>query len=123
LIQRTPPDRLRWLAQKIEDDGADQLVRYAVASALIIMAIEMEVAGVPDGRQRDRAGREGGQRAVRPLTDPDPATTHPDGVRLLGWWAISGEALMDMLRRCHQGEPPDAVYAEEYANSEHFTGD
>lgn len=37
----------------------------------------------------------------------------------LGWWSISGEALLDMLRRAHAGESPDAVYAEEYANSEH----
>lgn len=36
-------------------------------------------AGEPDGRQRDRAGREGGQRAARPLTDLDPATPS-DGV-------------------------------------------
>lgn len=35
----------------------------------------------------------------------------------LGWWAISGEALLDMLRRTHAGEDPDVVYAEEYANS------
>lgn len=42
-----------------------------------------------------------------------------DGVRPLGWWVIEGESLMDMLRRCHEGEDPDAVYAEEYANSEH----
>ena len=38
---------------------------------------------------------------------------------LLGYWAISGEALLDMLRRAHDGEDPDLVYAEEYANSKH----
>lgn len=36
----------------------------------------------------------------------------------LGWWAISGEALLDMLRRAHAGEDPDMVYVEEYANSD-----
>jgi hypothetical protein len=36
----------------------------------------------------------------------------------LGWWAISGEALLAMLRRCADGEDPDLVYAEEYANCE-----
>lgn len=37
----------------------------------------------------------------------------------LGWWAIHGEDLLNMLRRCHAGEDPDLVYAEEYANSDH----
>jgi hypothetical protein len=37
----------------------------------------------------------------------------------LGWWTISGEGLLFMLRRVAAGEDPDAVYAEEYANSEH----
>lgn len=36
----------------------------------------------------------------------------------LGWWTISGEALLDMLRRVHDGEDPDLVYAEEYVNSD-----
>lgn len=36
----------------------------------------------------------------------------------LGWWTISGEALLDLLRRAHLGEDPDLMYAEEYANSE-----
>ena len=36
-----------------------------------------------------------------------------------GWWAISGEALLSMLRRVAAGEEPDLVYAEEYANSDH----
>jgi hypothetical protein len=44
--------------------------------------------------------------------DHEPA---PD----LGWWSISGEALLDMLHRVADGEDPDLVYAEEYANSEH----
>lgn len=37
----------------------------------------------------------------------------------LGWWCISGEAMMDMLRRAHAGEDPEMVYVEQYANSEH----
>jgi hypothetical protein len=37
----------------------------------------------------------------------------------LGWWCISGEALLDMLKRVADGENPDLVFAEEYANSEH----
>ena len=37
----------------------------------------------------------------------------------LGWWTISGEAFLDALRRAHQGEDPDILYAEHYANSDH----
>ncbi len=37
----------------------------------------------------------------------------------LGWWAISGEAFMDALRRVADGETPEWVYAEYYANSDH----
>lgn len=37
----------------------------------------------------------------------------------LGWWTLSGEALMEMLARCHTGEDPWAVYLEFYANSDH----
>lgn len=37
----------------------------------------------------------------------------------LGWWVISGEALLAMLRRCADGESPDLVLAEEYANAGH----
>lgn len=36
----------------------------------------------------------------------------------LGWWTISGEALLDALRRVRDGDDPDLVYAELYANSE-----
>lgn len=50
-----------------------------------------------------------------------------DQVRALGWWTISGECLMDMMRRAHAGEDPEMVYAEEYANAEidrrHLDGD
>ncbi len=37
----------------------------------------------------------------------------------LGWWVISDEALLEMLRRCADGEDPSLVMAEEYANCDH----
>lgn len=37
----------------------------------------------------------------------------------LGWWTLSGQALMDALRRVQDGDDPDVVYAELYANSDH----
>lgn len=37
----------------------------------------------------------------------------------LGWWALPGDVLLDLLRRAHAGEDPDLLYAEEYANCEH----
>ena len=37
----------------------------------------------------------------------------------LGWWTISGAALLDMLRQVSAGADPDMVYAEAYANSDH----
>ena len=37
----------------------------------------------------------------------------------MGWWAISGEDLLDMLRRAANGENPDLIYAEAYANARH----
>lgn len=37
----------------------------------------------------------------------------------LGWWTISGETLLELLRRAHAGEDPNLLYAEEYANAEH----
>lgn len=38
--------------------------------------------------------------------------------RELGWWAISGEAFLDALKRAAAGEDPDLIYAEHYANSD-----
>lgn len=35
----------------------------------------------------------------------------------LGWWTISGEALLAALHRAQLGEDPDMIYAELYANS------
>lgn len=37
----------------------------------------------------------------------------------LGWWVVSGENLLDLLRRAHAGEDPEMLYIEEYVNSEH----
>lgn len=34
------------------------------------------------------------------------------------WWTIQGHALRAALRRAHEGEDPELVYAELYANSE-----
>jgi len=36
----------------------------------------------------------------------------------LGWWTISGEELLRLLREAHEGADPDLLYAEAYANSE-----
>jgi len=36
----------------------------------------------------------------------------------LGWWAISGEALMDALHRANTGEDAGLLYAELYANTD-----
>lgn len=35
----------------------------------------------------------------------------------MGWWAITSEALLAMLRQVEAGESADMVYAEHYANS------
>lgn len=37
----------------------------------------------------------------------------------LGWWVIAGDDLLDLLRRAHEGENPDLLYAEAYVNSDH----
>lgn len=36
----------------------------------------------------------------------------------LGWWTIHGDDLMDMLRAVADGQHPDLVYAEAYANGQ-----
>jgi hypothetical protein len=35
----------------------------------------------------------------------------------LGWWAISGDSLLAALHRAHDGEDPDLLFAELYANT------
>lgn len=37
----------------------------------------------------------------------------------LGWHVISGELLLESLRRVAEGEDPDLVFAELWANAEH----
>lgn len=37
----------------------------------------------------------------------------------LGWWVVHGQVLLDALRRAKEGEDPDMLYAELYANSVH----
>ena len=37
----------------------------------------------------------------------------------LGWHVISGDTLLDLLRRAAAGEEPDLLYAEEWANADH----
>jgi len=36
----------------------------------------------------------------------------------MGLWVIHGETLIQALRRTHEGEDPDIVYAELYANAD-----
>jgi hypothetical protein len=40
-------------------------------------------------------------------------------LRGLGWHVISGEQLLDALRRCAAGADPDLIYAEMWANADH----
>lgn len=35
-----------------------------------------------------------------------------------GWWVISGDELIAALQRAHDGEDPELLYVELYANSE-----
>jgi hypothetical protein len=35
------------------------------------------------------------------------------------WHVISEPDLLELLRRCENGEPADTVYAEHYANANH----
>lgn len=37
----------------------------------------------------------------------------------LGWHVISGEGLLELLRRANAGEDPDLLFAEAWANAEH----
>lgn len=34
-----------------------------------------------------------------------------------GWWSISGDAIIEALRRSHAGDDPEVVYMELYANA------
>lgn len=35
------------------------------------------------------------------------------------WWVINGEDLLLMLTQAYNGEEPEMIYMEHYANSEH----
>jgi hypothetical protein len=37
----------------------------------------------------------------------------------LGWWTIAGEEFLRALRLVAEGDDPEMVYAEFYANSDH----
>lgn len=37
----------------------------------------------------------------------------------LGWHVIAGDHLLEALKRAHNGEDPDLLYAEMWANAEH----
>jgi len=39
------------------------------------------------------------------------------------WWTIPEEAILDALRRAANGEDPDMIYAEMYANCDHESPD
>lgn len=51
--KRTTWERLGWLAKKLDAEGEDPIMRFAVASALKAMAIELEFAQ-SDGDDRGR---------------------------------------------------------------------
>ena len=42
--ERTFPDKLRWLADKLDRDGDDEFIRFAVASAMLAVAADLEGA-------------------------------------------------------------------------------
>lgn len=37
----------------------------------------------------------------------------------MGWWSISGVAILEALHRVARGDDPDVVYTELYVNSDH----
>lgn len=41
----------------------------------------------------------------------------------LGWWIIHGDEILESLRAVANGENPDVVYAELYANCDVQEGD
>jgi hypothetical protein len=45
--------------------------------------------------------------------------TSEEDVPALGYHVISGELLLEMLRRVEEGESADLVYAEAWANADH----
>lgn len=45
------------------------------------------------------------------------ANNKPSG-KPLGWWSISGDVILAMLHRAHDGEDPGLLYLELQANSD-----
>lgn len=41
--RRALPDRLRYFAKKLDDEGDQEVIRYAVASGLLAVAVELEL--------------------------------------------------------------------------------
>lgn len=41
----------------------------------------------------------------------------------LGWWVVHGEEILEMLNAVADGNQPDIVFAEFYANSEIDVGE
>ena len=38
---------------------------------------------------------------------------------LASWWVLSEAALLELLKRAHEGEDPGFLLMEEYANAQH----
>lgn len=51
LRERPMPDRLKWLAEKLDQDGEDPMIRFAVSSVLYAIAVELtaRIDGDPRG--------------------------------------------------------------------------
>lgn len=49
LKRRSTPDRLRWLSKKLDEDGTNEITRFAIATALLAVACELEQS---DGTER-----------------------------------------------------------------------
>lgn len=114
--------------------------RYAGTCALCLSAWNTGTPIAPFGDTSEHAGRWGHPAcvsvdemglpsvdAVKERVARRDAAIVPAGVvdhqgrrsmNDLGWWTISGEELQAALRRAHEGEHPDLVYAELYANSD-----
>lgn len=60
------------------------------------------------GTVYERVGDDEWESRDCPDCPPDP----------FGWWCIPGSDILAALKRCAQGENPDIVYAELYANYE-----
>lgn len=57
------------------------------------------------------------------MTSPTPTPGPQTGADGGGdsWWVIGGDVFKEALQRAHEGEDPDLLYTEFYANSEEET--